>query len=106
MVKVHVRKGDTVLVISGKDVGKQGKVLSVLPAKNKVVVEKVNVVKRHTRPSRAMPQGGILEKEAPINSAKVMLICNHCKQPTRVARKILNDGKKVRLCKKCQEIID
>ncbi|HBQ27981.1 50S ribosomal protein L24 [Peptococcaceae bacterium SCADC1_2_3] len=105
MAKVHVRKGDSVLVISGKDAGTQGKVLVVLPAKSKVVVEKINVVKRHTRPSRTMPQGGILEKEAPISSSKVMLVCNHCKQPTRTGRKILSDGKKGRLCKKCQELI-
>jgi len=103
--KVHVRKGDTVLVIRGKDAGKKGKVLEVQPAKSRVVVEGVNKVKRHTRPTRRISQGGIMEKEAPIHSSNVMLFCTKCNKPTRVGKKILEDGKKVRQCKKCGEVL-
>ncbi len=105
MPKVHVRKGDTVLVITGKNAGKRGKVLAVQPERSRVVVEGVNVVKRHARPTRAMPQGGIIEKEAPIHSSNVMLVCNKCNKPTRIAKKFLADDEKVRVCKKCGEVI-
>jgi large subunit ribosomal protein L24 len=101
--KVHVRKGDTVMVIRGKSAGKKGKVLEVDPAKSRVIVEGANKVKRHSKPNRSMPQGGIAEKEAPIHSSNVMLYCNKCNNPTRVGKKILEDGKKVRQCKKCGE---
>lgn len=104
--KVHVKKGDTVLVITGKDAGKKGKVLTVFPEKQRVIVEGVNVVKRHTKPNKKMPQGGIVEKEAPIASSNVMLYCTKCNKPTRVGHKFLDDGKKVRVCKKCGEVID
>jgi large subunit ribosomal protein L24 len=103
--KVHVRKGDTVLVIRGKSAGKKGKVLEVQPAKSRVVVEGVNKVKRHTKPSRTIPQGGIIEREAPIHSSNVMLFCTKCNSPTRVGKKLLEDGKKVRRCKKCGEVL-
>ncbi|MGB9791409.1 MAG: 50S ribosomal protein L24 [Thermacetogeniaceae bacterium] len=103
--KVHVRKGDTVLVITGKDAGKRGKVLQVIPSKQRVIVEGVNIVKRHMKPTRALPQGGIIEKEAPIASSNVMLICTKCNQPTRIAKKLVDD-KYYRACKKCGEIID
>ncbi|SFR04924.1 50S ribosomal protein L24 [Desulfoscipio geothermicus] len=103
--KVHVRKGDTVLVIRGKSAGKKGKVLEVQPAKSRVVVEGVNKVKRHTKPSRTIPQGGIIEREAPIHSSNVMLFCSKCNSPTRVGKKLLEDGKKVRQCKKCGEVL-
>lgn len=103
MSKLHVRKGDTVLVITGKDAGKRGKVVMAQPDKGRVIVEGINRVKRHTRPNQRMPQGGIVEKEAPIHASNVMLICNKCNSPTRVAKKFLEDGKKVRLCKKCGE---
>ncbi|AGK99953.1 50S ribosomal protein L24 [Desulfoscipio gibsoniae] len=103
--KVHVHKGDTVLVIRGKSAGKKGKVLEVQPAKSRVVVEGVNKVKRHAKPTRSMPQGGITEKEAPIHSSNVMLYCSKCNRPTRVGKKILEDGKKVRQCKKCGEVL-
>lgn len=104
--KVHVRKGDTVVVITGKDAGRKGKVLGVLPKKQRVIVEKINVVKRHTRPTRSLPQGGILEKEAPVHSSNVMLYCSKCDRPTRVGKKVLSDGKRVRVCKKCGEVLD
>lgn len=103
--KVHVRKGDTVLVTRGKSAGKKGKVLEVQPAKSRVVIEGINKAKRHTKPSRAIPQGGIMEREAPIHSSNVMLFCNKCNSPTRVSKKLLEDGKKVRQCKKCGEVL-
>lgn len=98
--KIHVRKGDLVMVITGKDAGKKGKVLEVLPKKGRVVVDKVNIVKRHTKPSQANPQGGIIEKEAAIHSSNVMLFCPECNSVTRVNVKITEAGK-VRVCKKC-----
>lgn len=103
--KVHVKKGDTVLVLTGKNAGKRGKVLQVFPSAQRVIVEGVNVVKRHSRPTRPLPQGGIVEKEAPIASSNVMLVCSKCSQPTRVAKKLVDD-KYRRACKKCGEIID
>ncbi len=105
LVKLNVKKGDTVVVLSGKDKGKQGKVLQALPKKNKVVVEGVNKVKRHTKPSQKAPQGGILTKEAPMHASKVMLVCPACKKATRVGHKEVN-GNNVRVCKKCGEVID
>ena len=104
-LKMHVRKGDTVVVLAGKDKGKQGKVLQALPKKSKVVIEGVNKVKRHTKPSQSNPQGGIIVKEAPMNVAKVMLVCPACDKATRIAKKEVN-GKFVRACKKCGEIVD
>jgi len=100
-VKVHVRKKDTVMVISGKDKGKIGEVLSVMPKTGKVVVKGVNIVSKHTKPNKANMQGGIVQKEAAIFSSKVMLYCNNCKNVTRISHKILDDGTKVRVCKKC-----
>lgn len=104
-VKLHVKKGDTVLVLSGKDKGKQGKIVEALPKKAKVVIEGVNQVKRHTKPSQANPQGGIITKEAPINASKVMLVCPACKKATRI-KKTKVAGVTVRVCKKCGEVID
>ncbi|NLW17350.1 MAG: 50S ribosomal protein L24 [Firmicutes bacterium] len=104
--KLHVRKGDTVVVLSGKDKGKKGKVLIALPKEGKVVVEDVNVVTKHQRPTPTMQQGGLIKQEAPIFAAKVMLVCPACKQPTRVGRNVLENGTKVRVCKKCNENID
>jgi large subunit ribosomal protein L24 len=98
--KVHVKKGDTVMVISGKDAGKKGKVLDVQPSASRVVVEGVNKVKRHTKPTKAAPQGGIVNKEAAMASSNVMLDCPECNSVTRKAIKETEDGK-VRVCKKC-----
>lgn len=98
--KIHVKKGDLVMVITGKDAGKKGKVLEVIPKKGRVVIEKANMVKRHTKPSQSLPQGGILEKEAPIASSNVMLFCSECNNVTRVSMKETEAGK-VRVCKKC-----
>lgn len=105
MSKVHVRKGDTVLIITGKNAGKRGKVLAVDPGKSRVTVEGANIVKRHSKPTQNMPQGGIVEKEAPIHSSNVMLVCSKCGSPTRVAKKIMENGKKERACQKCGEVI-
>ncbi len=104
--KVHVRTGDTVMVIAGKDKGKTGKVIRVIPAENRVVVEGVNIVKRHTRPTPQVMQGGIQEKAAPIHASNVMLVCRSCGRATRIGKKWLEDGSKVRVCRKCGEVID
>ncbi len=102
---MSIKKGDVVVVLTGKDAGKQGKVLKVEPKDNRVVVEGVNRAKKHQKPNRSLPQGGILQIETPINRSNVMLICSHCKKPTRIGNRILGDGEKVRTCKKCNEAI-
>lgn len=104
--KMQIKKGDTVMVVTGKDAGKKGKILKVLPDKNRVVIEGINRVKKHQRPTRALPQGGILRIESPIHASNVMLLCNKCNRPTRLGHKILSTGEKVRFCRKCNEIVD
>ena len=101
MKNMSIRKDDTVIVLSGKDKGKKGKVLTVMPKDGKVIVEKVNVISRHQKPRKQGDQGGILQKEAPLYACKVQKVCPKCKQPTRPAHKLLADGKKVCVCKKC-----
>ena len=103
--KLHVKKGDTVLVIAGKSTGKKGKIIEVVTEKSRVVVEGVNIIKRHTKPTQKMPQGGIMEREAPIHSSNVMFYCGKCNRPARVAKKFLENGEKIRVCKKCGEAI-
>ena len=102
-MKVHVRKQDKVLVIAGKDKGKIGEILAVNPKKGTVTVKDVNVVKKHQKPNRENMQGGIIEFEAGINSSNVMLYCEKCKKATRISHNLLEDGAKVRVCKKCGE---
>ena len=102
----HIKKNDTVKVIAGKDKGKSGKVLRLIPKKDRAIVEKINMVKRHMKPSQQTRQGGILEKESPIHVSNLMLICSKCTDPTRVGHKVLDDNRKVRYCKKCEEVID
>jgi large subunit ribosomal protein L24 len=104
--KCNVKKNDQVTVISGKEKGKTGKVLRVLPKKESVLIEKVNFVKRHTRPSSQNRQGGIIEKESPVHLSKVMVVCAKCNAPVKTGTKLLEDGKRVRFCKKCSEVID
>lgn len=104
--KAHVKKGDTVMVISGKDAGKKGKVLTVLPKEKRVVIEGINIVKRHTKPTQAAPQGGIVEKEGTVASSNVMLFCRKCNKPTRISKKLMNDGTFARQCKHCGEILE
>jgi len=98
---MSIKKDDLVVVLSGKDKGKQGKVLEVMPKSGKVIVEKINMVSRHTKPRRQGEVGGIIEKEAPIYACKVMRVCPKCNKATRPAHKLLADGKKVCVCKKC-----
>jgi large subunit ribosomal protein L24 len=104
--KIHVRKGDTVVVLSGKEAGRKGKVARTLPTSGRVVIEGVNMVKKHTRPKQGGVQGGIVSQEAPLHGAKVMLVCNRCGRPTRSLAKTLKDGKVVRSCRKCGEVLD
>ena len=101
MNKMSIKKNDTVVVLSGKDKGKQGKVLAVMPADRKVIVEGINMVSRHTKPRKQGEEGGILKKEAPMYACKVQRVCPKCNKPTRPAHKMLADGKKVCVCKKC-----
>jgi len=103
---IKIKIDDKVKVITGKDKGKVGKVLKVSGKKNRLLVENINVVKRHTKPNAQNRQGGILESEALIHWSNVMLMCNKCIEPVRVKTKTLDDGKKVRICRKCSEIID
>jgi len=97
---MNIRRDDTVIVLSGKDKGKKGKVMSADPKGGKVVVNGVNVASRHMRPRKQGQEGGIIKQETPIYACKVMVVCPKCSQPTRIAHKIV-DGKKVRICKKC-----
>lgn len=101
-----IKKEDTVLVTAGKEKGKKGRVLSVMPSKSRMIVEKVNIIKRHMKPSRKYSQGGIIEKEAPLHRSNVMLVCPKCNKPTRIAGMVMESGRKVRVCKKCKEVID
>ena len=106
MNSMKIKKGDTVVVLTGKDKGKQGAVKQSFPQKQRVVVEKVNMVKKAMRPTQSNPQGGITSIEAPLHVSNVMLICPECKQPTRVSKRVNEAGKKVRVCKKCGKDID
>jgi large subunit ribosomal protein L24 len=102
-----IRKNDNVLVTTGKDRGKRGRVLKVLPEKNRLVVEGVNFIKRHTKPNpQRNIKGGLVEREAPLHASNVQLVCPECGQATRLGRKILEDGRKVRICRKCEGVVD
>ena len=103
--KLHIRTGDTVVVLTGKDKGKKGKVLSAMPSERKALVEGVNIATRHVKPRRQNDPGGIIKKETPIGAAKLMRVCPKCNKPTRLGHKILPDGNKGRACKKCGELI-
>ena len=100
MSKVHVKTGDQVVVINGKDRGARGKVMAVSPAEGKVIVEKINIVKKHVKPRKMGEQGGIIEAEAALYACKVQLVCPKCGRPTRVGHTIDEKGKKMRTCKK------
>jgi large subunit ribosomal protein L24 len=103
---MKIRKNDTVVVIAGKDKGKKGKVRFSHPKHERVVVEGINFIKRHSRARRAARQAGIIELEAPLNISNVMLLCSKCNHPTRVGFRTLKDGRKVRFCRSCGEVID
>ncbi|WVU12420.1 50S ribosomal protein L24 [Natranaerobius thermophilus JW/NM-WN-LF] len=98
---MHVKSGDTVVVISGKDKGKRGKVLRTFPSEQKVLVEGVNMINKHTRATQENPQGGIVEQEGPVYADKVMVYCSKCQKPVRTGAKIDDKGNKSRICKKC-----
>ena len=106
MAIAHVRKGDTVVVVAGKERGKKGKVLRVIPEKGRVVVERINLIKKHQRPTQKVRQGGIIEREGSIHLSNVMLIDPNSDKPTRVGMKALSDGKKVRVARRSGEMLD
>ena len=106
MQHVHVRWGDTVAVISGRERGKRGKVLRVLPTGGRVLVEKINMMKKHQRPTQKLRQGGIIERESLLALSNVLVVCARCDKPSRSGIKRLADGRKLRVCKRCGESID
>ncbi len=103
--KLNVRKNDIVRVIAGDDRGLEGKVLKVFPKKQQLIVEGINFIHRHTKPTQENPQGGIIEKEGPIHFSNVMVVCPNCGKPTRVEIKVLEDGSRARVCKHCGEML-
>lgn len=103
---MQIRKNDSVMVISGKERGKTGKVLRVLPEKEALIIERVNLVKRHSKPRGAQQPGGIVEKEAAIHVSNIMIMCDKCNAPVRIGHKQLGDGEKVRICRRCGEALD
>ena len=106
-VATPIRKNDNVLVITGKNRGTRGRVLRVDPVKNRLVVEGVNMIKRHTKPNpQKSIKGGVVEREASLHASNVQLVCPECGKQTRVGRKILGDGRKVRICRKCEGVVD
>ena len=106
LTKSRIRKGDMVVVIAGRDRGKSGKVLSINPAVGKVVVEKLNMIKRHTKPNQKVKQGGILEREAPLAISNVMYLCPVTQKPTRLGVRTLDDGRRVRVSKKSNDAVE
>ena len=106
MAMAHVRKGDTVVVVAGKERGKRGKVLRVIPGKSRVLIEHVNMIKKHQRPTQKLRQGGIIEREGALHLSNVLLVCGRCDRPVRIGIKVLADDRKVRICKRCGEPID
>jgi len=106
-LQTPIRRNDTVVVIAGKDRGKRGRVLQVLPERNRLVVEGVNLIKRHTRPNpQRNIKGGIVTREASLHASNVQLVCPECGAQTRVGRRVLEDGRKVRICRKCEGVVD
>ncbi len=103
---MQIRKNDNVMVVSGKEKGKKGRVIAVYPSTNRLLIEKLNMIKRHTRPNQQLRQGGIVERESPIAAANVRLVCSKCDKPTTVTRVAQGDGPRVRTCKQCNEAID
>jgi large subunit ribosomal protein L24 len=106
-LQTPIRRNDTVMVTAGKDSGKRGRVLRVLPIKNRLIVEGVNMIKRHTRPNpQRNIKGGIMEREASLHASNVQLVCPECGKATRVGHRILGDGRKIRICRKCEGVVD
>ena len=104
--KIGFKKGDKVLVITGEDKGKIGKIVSIFPKKTEVIVEGVNFLQKHSKPTQKVPQGGIIKQEGTLHASNIRLICNKCNKPTAIRREKIKEGKRVRVCKKCGEIID
>jgi len=102
----HVRRGDTVAVMAGKERGKRGKVLRVFRDTGRVLVEKINMIKRHQRPTQKLRQGGIIERENPLALSNVLVVCGRCDRPVRTGIKVLADGRKLRVCRRCGEAVD
>ena len=106
-LQTPIRRNDTVLVTTGKDRGKRGRVLKVIPGKNRLLVEGVNLIKRHTKPNPGRNiKGGIVQREASLHASNVQIVCPECSTPTRIGHRILGDGRKVRICRKCQGVVD
>jgi large subunit ribosomal protein L24 len=103
---VQIRKNDSVMVIAGRERGKTGKVLRVVPEKGALIIERVNLVKRHSKPRGPQQPGGIVEKEAAIHASNIMIMCDKCNAPVRIGHKQLGDGKKIRICRRCGEALD
>ena len=103
---MHVHREDTVVILAGKDRGKKGRVIRLFTKTEKALVEKINMVKRHTRPNQELPQGGIVEKESPVHVSNLQVVCSKCGKATRIAHKALTGGQRARTCKKCGEILD
>ena len=103
---MQIRKNDSVMVIAGRERGKTGKVLRVLPDKSSLIIERVNLVKRHSKPRGPQQPGGIVEKEAAIHASNIMIMCDKCNAPVRIGHKQLGDGKKIRTCRRCGEALD
>ncbi|HET7318679.1 MAG TPA: 50S ribosomal protein L24 [Nitrospirota bacterium] len=103
---MQIKKNDNVMVTSGKEKGKRGRVIAVYPKTNRILVEKLNMIKRHTRPNQQLRQGGIVEKESPISVSNVRLICSKCDKPTAVSRQDQGGGSRARVCRTCNEAID
>jgi large subunit ribosomal protein L24 len=106
-LQTPVRKNDTVIVVGGKDRGKRGRVLRVVPDRNRVIVEGINFIKRHTRPNpQQNVKGGVVEREASLHASNVQIVCPECGAPTRIGHELLGDGRKVRVCRKCDGAVD
>ena len=103
---MRLRENDNVLVVKGRDRGKQGRIQQVLPKDDKVLVDGINVVVRHQKPTGGVRQGGIIQKELPLQASNVMLVCPNCNAPTRIGSRRLADGTKARVCRKCEEVIE
>jgi len=103
---VQIRKNDSVMVITGRERGKTGKVLRVLREKDALIIERINLVKRHSKPRGPQQPGGIIEKEASIHASNIMIMCDKCNAPVRIGYKQLSDGKKIRICRRCGEALD
>jgi large subunit ribosomal protein L24 len=103
---LRIKKNDTVFITTGKEKGKSGRVLSFSSSKDRVLVEKINIVKKHMKPTRKYSQGGIIEREAAVHVSNVMLVCPKCNKPTRIRTTLLQDDRKVRMCRKCNEVMD